>query len=76
MDGVTFVHKKNDAMEIKNYRPIALITIICKLWEIMTKRITPDMRMVTTEKQIAYKQRRSTIVIISLVRNSIPHDKT
>ena len=38
---VTYIYKKKDPKEIKNYRPITLIAIIYKLWAIIwTKRLT------------------------------------
>ena len=73
---ITFLHKKKDMEEIQNYRPITLITIIYKIWKIMTKRRSTFMNLLTNEQQCAYKQGRSTIDILSLIQNNIQQDKT
>ena len=73
---VTYIHKKKDTKDIKNYRPITLITIIYKIWEIMANRINPYMELLTTGQQTAYKQGRSTIDILSLIQNSIQNEET
>ena len=74
---VAFIPKKSDHSTLKNFRPITLINIICKIWAIiMTIRLTPYMNVLTRGTQTAYKQGRSTIDIPPVVQNILKQKGT
>ena len=68
--------KKTDQRTLHNHQPIALVPIIYKIWAIiMTNRLTPYMGLLTSETQTAYKTGRSTIDMLSLIRNQIQNEE-
>ena len=69
-------HLQNKAKcEIKNYRPIDITNIICKIWEtIITIRLKPYLNFQTSELQNAYKGGRSNISILDLINKQIKRE--
>ena len=74
---MTFIRKKHAVGNLDNYRPITLIIIIYKIWAfIMAKRLNPVLNLLTPENQYAYKNKKSTVDILSMVNNQIKNDGT
>ena len=64
--------KRKCQMEIQNYRPITLINIIYKIWDIvMTEKHAVIMNIITAELQTAYKKGRSTLDILTIINKLI-----
>ena len=74
---MTFLHKKKARGDLDNYRPIALINMIYKIWAtIMSQRLNPILNLLTDDDQYAYKSKRSTIDILAIANNQFKNDAT
>ena len=74
---MTFLQKKNARDDLNNYRPITIIDVIYKIWATITpQRLNPILDLPTEDDQYAYKQKRSTIDILSIARNQLKNDTT
>ena len=58
---VALIYKSVGKKLLRNYRSIAILNTICKIWDtIMTNRISPILNLITKDNQCAYKAKRST----------------
>ena len=66
-----------DPRGIQYMRPISLINIIYKLWDVVyVNRPTPYANLIAKETQAGYANRRSEIDIPSIVRNQVRNEET
>ena len=74
---MTFIHKNKAIDNLDNYRPITLINIIYKIRaSIMATRLNQALNLLTSGNQYAYKNRKSTIDILSVINNQTKNDGT
>ena len=61
--------KNGDKEELKNYRPLGILTTIYKIADpAVADRIQPVLNLLTTYNQCAYKSKRSTMDRIQLCK--------
>ena len=69
---VAFIRKNKDPINLDDYRPVALLNAIYKIWAcVVGNRLTPLLNLLTDEAQTAYKPRRSEIGAISQIENDV-----
>ena len=67
---VTFRRKNKDPVNHDNYRHIALLNMICKIWAcIFGNRLESILNLLAGDAHAAYRPNRSTIDVISLIEN-------
>ena len=66
---VVHIYKnKGDEKECDNYRPICLLEIVYKIWSnLVTKRLSQILHIITSNNQYGYKEKNSTIDAIMKV---------
>ena len=70
-----YTHKAPLNLDI--YRPVALLNVICEIWErVFGNRLTPLLSLLTGGAQADYKPNRSTLDVISQIENGVKQSKT
>ena len=74
---VTFIRKNKDPLNLENYRTIALLDMIYKIWASVCGNIlTPLLNLLTDEARTAYKPNRSTLGGLPHVENEVKQSIT
>lgn len=67
---VTPVHKSDNKSNVKNYRPISIMSIIPKLFEkLITKKLMYLCKNIIIEEQHGFREKRSTVTNLLTLQN-------
>ena len=67
---ITPVYKSDNRSNVKNYRPISIMSIIPKLFEkIITKKLTYICKNIIIEEQHGFREKRSTETNLLIIQN-------